>query len=166
MKKIAIIAALTAFSGFAVASDDNLFEQHKENIYVGAGLGSYSLDYWDNGVGYQVFAGYNLDFELSTGTEFLDKLAFAVEAGYTSSSYKYYSAELDVAGLWGAAVASYPINENFKVGATLGLDLGDDSGLLFGFNSTYKINEQFDIRTDYVIRDLTDGLTINVIYKF
>ncbi len=170
MKKIAILAALTAFSGYAVATDNIKFEQH--NLYVGGGLGTFSLSGWDSTIGYQVFAGYDLDFiTLNTSAEWLNKLSFAAEVGYTTATYErtdFFGDKFtwDVGGLWSGAVAHYPINDQFKVGTTLGLDIGDNSGLLVGVNSTYEINDQFDVRAEYTIRPSASALLANVIYKF
>ncbi len=171
-----MIAALTAFSGFAVASDDNnnLFEQHKNNIYVGAGMGSYSLGSFDDSFSYQLVAGYNLDYKLKDYNE----ISFAVEAGYaqadwekTVSGYVYttrysYKVSTEMSSFWGALVANYPINDKFTTGVSLGYDLGDDDGLMYGINGTYKVHPLFDVRADYLIRQNVNALTANVIYKF
>jgi hypothetical protein len=67
-------------------------------------------------------------------------------------------------GLWVNAVVDGAFNQGYGWLARLGLDLGDDSGLMFGAGVSYSFDARTRLRGEYVIRDDIDSLQLNLIY--
>lgn len=172
MKRVSasILGAMLLASQVATAEG---FKFNKEQAYVGGALGynSFSNDTFDsvdNAVGFQVFGGYDLGYKLA------DQVNTLVEVGYMSTgdfeiknctSNPFFSCTIDaLQGLWAAGLVSYPINPQVELLGRLGLDLGDDDGLMFGFGGGYDINDKFNVRAEYVIRDSTNSLQANLVY--
>ncbi len=168
MTGVLMSAALTIASANAHAE----FDQSK--LYVGGGLGYNSIDSdfgsVDNAIGFQGFAGYNLEDVVELG----DGIGFAAEVGYMSTgefevknctSSVFFNCKIDaVTGLWANAVFDYAVNDQVKAVGRLGLDFGDDDGFMFGFGAGYAINEQMTVRAEYVIRPNINSLQGNFVY--
>lgn len=227
-----IAASLVSTSAMALDFD---FDQSK--AYVGAGMSMNSASGSNSSMGFQVFAGYELDFELT------DKLKTMVEAGYMTvdleydvpsyssgggssssiqnfddlvryydnlsngqfsksaeaslganwrsilksqfdnsgaldqnvvGSYSQGSVSATVSGFWISGVVSYPVSEftnaewakKVDLLGRVGLDFGDDDGLLYGVGAEYSLSEQWAVRGEYVLRSNINSLQANVVYKF
>ncbi len=164
-----MVLGLASVPGIAAAE----FDQSK--LYVGGGLGSNSLDDagidYDRAMGFQIFAGYPLE-NLKLG----EGVASFVEAGYMDSGKFDYSMNLfgttvtgtvsAAKGIWVTYVATYDLNDQMDLVGRVGLDFGDDDGLMFGGGVDYKLNEQMSLRGEYVIRDNISSLQGNVVYRF
>lgn len=154
----------TAFAvGLALASSSVLaqgFDQ--DNLYVGGGIGINSITGLDDATGFQVFVGYELDMND------LDPVKLAVEVGYMNSGdFKWGGFNAGSAsGLWATAVGSYALSPELSFVGRLGLDFGDDDGLMLGAGVGYAINQQIAVRGEYVIRDNIDSLQANIVYRF
>ncbi|HEX5513307.1 MAG TPA: outer membrane beta-barrel protein [Gammaproteobacteria bacterium] len=162
MKKLAMAAglALGIASGSALAQGFN-----QDNLYAGAGISLNSLSGFDDAVGFQIFGGYKLD------TLNLDPVKLAVEVGYMDSgdfeaNYWFGKVEANVSGVWASAVASYPLTPELNLLGRLGLDFGDDDGLLLGAGVGYTVSKEIELRAEYVIRDNVDSLQANFVYHF
>ena len=173
MKKIVnLVAPAILMAGICMPA--SAFDQSK--MYVGGGMSSNSHDAsnLDSAIGYQFFAGYDLSDLISLG----DGIGFAAEAGYMSSGDFDYKnnycgvfnilcdTKFSADGLWTTAVIDYQINDTVKVLGRLGLDLGDDDGLIFGGGGAFQVNEKIALRGEYVIRPNYSSLQANVVYAF
>ena len=69
-------------------------------------------------------------------------------------------------GLWVTWVPSIEVNEKITGLGRIGLDFGDDDGLMFGIGGQYEINKPFAARLEYVIRNDIDSFQINLLYRF
>ncbi|MBV1882133.1 MAG: porin family protein [Pseudomonadales bacterium] len=158
MKKIATALLVAAVSVGAQA----------EGMYGGGGIGINSVDIsgldLDDATGFQFFGGYDLDYTIG------DDITTAVEVGYKMSGdfeldtqFGTFSDSAD--GLWASGVVSYPVSDQISLLGRLGLDLGDDDGLLFGFGGGYDINEQIGVRAEYIIRSDTTAIEFNLTYR-
>jgi hypothetical protein len=162
MKKIALGMALLASAGIAQAQGQGFNEA---NLYFGGGLSSNDLDgFGGNATGFQIFAGYDLDMVD------LGAVKSAVEVGYMDSGEweectPFFCVKADATGLWANYVASYDFSPNLSGIGRLGLDFGDDDGLMFGVGVGFKVAPQIDIRGEYVIRDHIDSLQANLVYR-
>ena len=166
MKKSIILAALLAASSSAMAVES-------ENLYAGGGLGFNSIDVSgaDSAMGFQFFGGYTFDLEAAP------TLNFAAEAGYMTSGdfdvefvNPFTGAKTTVSGgsadgIWMSGVASYPMNDQLSLIGRIGLDFGDDDGVLFGFGAGYSLGKSLGVRGEYVLRDSIDSLQINATFK-
>lgn len=157
-KALAIVGLVLAVtSGSAWAQE---FKQ--ENFYAGAGINLNSASGVDDAVGVQLFVGYELDMIDAA------PIALAVEAGYMDTgNFEWRGRNVGSAsGLWATAVASYRLNPELDVLARLGLDLGDDDGLMLGVGVGYALSKEIAVRGEYVVRDNIDSLQANVVLRF
>ncbi len=174
MKKTINLAASAVLMA-GVCMPVSAFDQSK--MYVGGGMSSNSHDAssLDSAIGFQFFAGYDLSDLLSLG----DGVGFSAEAGYMSSGdfeysnnycgvYSVFCDNLDFSadGLWATAIVDYQIADAVKVLGRLGLDIGDDNGLIFGGGGAYQFNEKVSVRGEYVIRPNYSSLQANLVYAF
>ena len=150
IKKLVSIAALMLMANLATAQQ---FDSSK--IYFGGGLSSNSLSGFDDATGYQVFGGYPLDVDLGGGQ-------LSVEVGYMDSgSFEYdffgTTLETEATGFWSTAVGEWQLNESLNLIGRLGMDFGDDDGIMFGGGIGYSMTDNMDLRGEYVIRDNIDS---------
>jgi hypothetical protein len=155
------VCSLMTLGAVADGSDMGV-SMNAENIYVGGGLGMNSLSGFDDAIGFQIFGGYRFDDNLIN----IDKVSLSAEASYmTSGDFETsFGGEASVDGVWGAAVVDYAFNEQASGLVRLGLDLGGDDGLLFGFGGEYHLNDKIGIRGEYVMRSHVDSLQVNIVY--
>ena len=163
MKKLSFIFFAMLVTGYSYAVNS-------DKLYVGGGLGFNSLSAIDfsDGLGYQLFGGYTLPVKMGKGK-------LSLEVGYMDSGDMEVGAiptffgpvviEDKAAGLWGNAVYSLPLQDKLNLLARLGLDIGDDDGLMFGAGVGFKLSSKMEVRGEYVIRDTIDSLQVNFVMK-
>lgn len=130
----------------------------KSNMSIGAGIARNTIDVPGNDnseIGFQFFAAYDLD-----RVNLIDGTKSSAELGYMD----YGFSRGDTGGLWTTYVLDGAIRDNFGWLARLGLDLGDDSGVMFGAGLGFVIGPAAKLRFEYVIRDDIDSLQFNLIY--
>ncbi|MCK5002537.1 MAG: porin family protein [Gammaproteobacteria bacterium] len=163
MRKLSavLILMLVAGSSYAAKAD---------KIYLGGGLGFNSISGIDfsDGLGFQIFGGYDLPVKMGKGK-------LSLEVGYMDSGDMEVAKlpailggatiEGKATGLWGNAVYSLPLQDKMNFIARAGLDIGDDDGLMIGAGLGFKINHKIEIRGEYVIRDTIDSLQINMVMR-
>lgn len=138
----------------AQESGKPLLDRNELSIGAGMSLNSVSGPA-DDEVGFQFFAAYDLD-----RLNIMQGVSSSIEFGYMDYGFD----GRDTGGLWVTGVVDGAIQNNFGWLGRLGLDLGDDSGLMFGAGLYFNINSRLDLRGEYVIRDDIDSLQFNVIY--
>jgi hypothetical protein len=146
MKKILFAAALAAASANAVAGD----------VYGGAGLSLNSASGYDDATGYQFFLGYDLKGVKDSGDFDYEECfpGFCVSGSDSAD------------GLWGTGVIFLPIAKQLDFIGRLGLDIGDDDGIMFGVGVGYAIDKKIQLRGEYVIREDIDSLQANLAFRF
>ena len=146
-----------------------------KQIYFGGGLGYNDIGFGDNAVGFQVFAGLPIPVNLG-------KMTLSAEVGYMDSGS--FDQEVSPAinipgfptipaqtvsdkakGLWGTAVVDFAIQNQISVIGRLGLDIGDDDGIMIGAGLGFDVNKNIEIRAEYVIRDHIDSLQMNLVFR-
>jgi len=158
VKKLIVIILIFLFSIPVVAAKG----LQQEKIYAGGGLGINQLSGFDDAIGFQFFFGYDLDVALGDAD-------IAVEVGYMSSGDFEKSGkgkDTDARGLWTTAVAAIPINSGVDLLGRLGLDLGDDDGIMLGIGAHFNLLNRRAIRGEFVIRDNVDSIQFNFIQHF
>lgn len=158
MKKILTLLALTLVTAPAFA----------QNVYLGGGLSSNEINGSDEGTGWQVFAGFPL-----TGIR-AEPFQFAIEAGYMETGEMEtrtnvpllgtVTTETEAKGLWATGVASYPLASYVDLLGRIGLDFGDDDGLMVGVGLGFTVSREIQVRGEYVERDNVDSLQLNLVY--
>lgn len=146
---------LSIWAGQAMAALDT------SRVYAGGGLGFNDADgKGGSATGWQILGGYDLNIKLAD-------FDTAVEVGFMSSGdFDNRPGSNSAEGLWVTWVPSIEIANQFSALGRIGLDLGDDNGIMIGFGGQYDINTTFFTRLEYVIRDNIDSLQINLLYQF
>jgi hypothetical protein len=68
-------------------------------------------------------------------------------------------------GIWAAGVVRLIVNPTFEVLGRLGADFGDDDGVLAGIGAGLNLTKNFKLRLEYVQRDNTDSIQLNLVYQ-
>lgn len=134
-----------------------------KQIYFGGGVGLNDANFGDAAIGFQVFAGLPLPVKI-------DKASLSVEAGYMDSgnfdlNTPFGTVSAKATGLWGAAVVIMPLQDKLSLIGRLGLDIGDDDGIMIGAGLGLETGEKMEIRFEYVIRDTTNSLQVNLVIR-
>lgn len=154
-----------------------VFAHCMENkYYVGGGLGINSSSTFEDTTGYQLFAGYCLDFNFKS-----PRSRTSVEVGYLNSGdfekeedrfgnnpnrSGVVNVNKSYNGVWFAGLAEYRFDNKMHIMGRAGLDVGDASGLLFGGGAGYNVTRYAQVRAEYVIRDDIDSFQFNWISEF
>lgn len=129
---------------------------NKNKISIAGGIAHNSVGgNVDDELGVQFFGAYDL-----TQVNLMESVNTSVELGYMDYGFDGKNS----GGLWVNAVVDGPLGQPFGWLARLGLDMGDDSGLMFGAGISYSIDRRTAFRGEYVIRDDIDSLQFNIIY--
>ncbi len=132
---------------------DPLLEKSKFSLGAGISNNSISGPVSDE-IGYQFFGAYNLN-----QINLMEGVHSSVEFGYME-----YGFSGDSSGIWATYVVDGSLGGKFGWLARLGLDIGDDSGLMLGVGLGYSVNSRMELRGEYVIRDEVDSLQFNILY--
>ena len=150
----------------------------QEPLYFGAGLSRNTLSVSVppfgsvdvSGTGYQFFGGYDLS---ALGIK-ANNVKFAAEVGYMDSGtmkgnatvpfFGSVTVEAKEKGLWATGVASYAATPQVDLLGRLGLDFGDDNGLMFGIGAGFSVNKQIQLRGEFVKRPDVDSIQFNVVF--
>lgn len=148
----------------------------QNKYYVGGGLGINSTPTFDNTTGYQLFAGYCLDFNFKS-----PRSRTSVEVGYLDSGEfekqedrfannpnrsSIVAVNKTYSGVWFAGLAEYRFDNKMHIMGRAGLDIGDANGLLFGGGAGYNVTKYAQVRAEYIIRDDIDSFQLNWISEF
>lgn len=148
----------------------------KNKYYVGAGMGMNSAETYSTTAGYQFFAGYCLDFNFKS-----PRSRTSVEVGYLDSGD--FEKETDIfqnnpnrsqivtvtesySGLWFSGLAEYKFDNKMHIMGRLGLDVGDQTGILFGGGAGYNVTKYAQVRAEYVLHDEINSFQVNWISEF
>lgn len=160
------ICGWVAVSGSAVAAAPG-----DSGYYVGAGIGFNSLDGGGDATGYQFFGGYDLTksgikappFKLAVEVGYMDSGTFDTQVNVPLLGT--VTVESKAKGLWATGVASYAASPQVDLLGRVGLDFGDDDGLMVGVGAGYNVNKQMQLRGEYVIRDHINSLQFNISFR-
>jgi len=163
--RLTAIIALALFSlmgsGLATAATTTTNKPllNKNKFSIGAGLSVNSVDApfnVDDETGFQFFAAYDL-----SAVNLMEGVSTSIELGYMDYGFD----GVDNDGLWATAVVDGKISGQFGWLARLGLDFGDDSGIMLGAGVSLALSNRFDTRLEYVVRDDIDSIQLNFIYS-
>lgn len=155
---------LTIFALMLAATQVSAEGIDVNKIYFGGGLSSNDIGYGDSAIGFQVFAGMPLPIKTQN-------VKISAEAGYMDSGDFdknlgiFGTVSNSVNGLWGTVVADLPLNQNVSAIGRLGLDIGDDDGVMIGFGLGFPMSHKTDLRVEYVIRDHVDSFQLNLVLR-
>jgi opacity protein-like surface antigen len=170
-KQIIVLGMLVFTTGAASA------HCMQNKYYVGAGMGINSTqDFTSSTAGYQIFAGYCLDFNFKS-----PRSKTSVEVGYMDSGE--FEKDQDIfannpnrssivevnksySSVWLAGLAEYKFDNKMHIMGRLGLDVGDQTGVLFGGGVGYNVTKYAQIRAEYILHDEVDSFQLNWISEF
>ncbi|MDH5355652.1 MAG: hypothetical protein OEY09_14505 [Gammaproteobacteria bacterium] len=135
------------------AESQPILDKNRFSIGVGISDNSVSGPGGDE-TGYQLFGAYELD-----QVNVMDGVNSSLEFGYMDYGYNR-----DSDGIWGTYVVDGLISANFGWLARIGMDIGDDNGLMFGAGASFAMNANTALRVEYVIRDDIDSLQFNLLF--
>jgi opacity protein-like surface antigen len=153
---LAIITLL--FSGYVspVLADQHQPMLDKNKFSIGAGISNNSISGpASDETGFQFFGAYDLD-----QVNLMEGVTSSVEFGFMD-----YGFSGDSTGIWGTYVIDGKFSGQFGWLARLGLDIGDDNGLMLGAGVGFDLSDKLILRGEYVIRDQVDSLQINFLYR-
>lgn len=148
----------------------------QNKYYVGAGMGVNSTENFDSTAGYQIFAGYCLDFNFKS-----QKSKTSVEIGYMDSGdfekqqdafgnnpnkSKIVTVNKSYSGMWFSGLAEYKFDNKMHIMARAGVDVGDQTGILFGGGAGYNVTKYAQVRAEYILHDEVDSFQLNWISEF
>ncbi|WP_286719066.1 outer membrane beta-barrel protein [Thalassolituus sp. UBA2009] len=113
-------------------------------------------------MGVSIFAGYELDNDI-------DQVKTTVEIGYSQTDDFFKGPHSEISGLWVAGVVEKQlpeINPNLFALARLGLDLGDDDGILLGAGAGFHLTPKLDIRGEYINKDASSVYQASFVLNF
>ena len=154
MKKAVWFLAAMVMSANVIAEEFN-----SKQLYVGGGVG-----FNQGATGFQILGGYNFNSLLN------DDISSAVEIGYMDSGDfdgLNGGGKADGAkGVWLSMVERVPLTRKVNMMGRLGVDFGDDDGLLLGAGLEYSFDTRVSLAMEYVAREHIGGLQANVRVKF
>lgn len=165
MKKSIAMALLLLVACFTGSAGAQGFDTSR--LYVGGGLSVNQLDGFEDATGYQLLVGYDLDYRLGSISSYvemgyMDSGEFDLQLGFPGSVTASVSTEAQ--GIWVTGNVVYPLNPSIDLMARAGYDGGDDDGMLLGVGLAYGLAEKYVIRAEYVVRDETESLQLNLLY--
>lgn len=138
----------------------------KTRLHLGAGVSYNHIDFPFGGgsadaAGINLFAGYELKNNMPD-------VVTTLEVGYATTD-DFYGNGTDISGLWVAGTIQKDLPEMnpklFAIGR-LGLDAGDDDGLMIGAGAGLHLNKNLDLRGEYIKKDASSVLQASLVYNF
>lgn len=151
---ISIILFLSGMLSLGAANaqqDKPMLDRNK--LSIGVGIADNSVGSTDK-TGYQFFVDYDLD-----QVNVMDGVKSSVEVGIADFGFRR-----DSTGIWGNYVVEGGIATGVSWLGRAGVDIGDDSGLMFGVGVGFDISENADLRIEFVVRDDVDSLQFNLLF--
>ena len=170
MKRGLFFSLLMLISSAEVAAQGSSVTINTSNFYLGGGLGFNSY-LGGRSTGFQIFGGYEFAGKLN------GDISNAIELGYMDSG-TFEGKDLDngstfttpssnkAKGVWLNYVGSYPIGNRVEGLWRIGLDFGDDDGIMAGAGMGYNFNRHWSLRSEYVVREAVNSFQFNLLYGF
>jgi opacity protein-like surface antigen len=157
LKKIRVMAI--GLIGMALSSVAVAQSSVTNKLFFGGGVSSNEVSGSDSAVGWQIFGGYVFG-------EVAPKLFIDGEVGYMDTgTMKRSGGDVKANGLWASGVVRYMVAPNVELLGRLGLDFGDDDGLLAGIGVGFHLSKNAKLRLEYVQRDKVDSVQFNFVYQ-
>jgi len=154
-----IRAAVIGIIGMALSTVAAAQGLDTGKLFFGAGVSSNEVSGSDSATGYQIFGGYG--FGEVTKNVFID-----AEVGYMDTGNMTKSGgNVKAKGLWATAVGRLMIAPSVELIGRLGLDFGDDDGLMAGIGAGLLLTKNFKLRLEYVQRDKVDSVQFNLVFQ-
>jgi hypothetical protein len=129
-------------------------------LFFGGGMSSNDTSSSDSAVGWQIFGGYGFG-------EVTRNVLFDAEVGYldTGSMKRPGMTDFSAKGLWATGVGRFLLTPSVELLGRLGLDFGDEDGLIAGIGVGLNLTKNFKLRFEFVQRDNVDSVQFNLVYQ-
>jgi hypothetical protein len=154
-----IRAAFIGLIGMALSTAAAAQGFQTSKLFFGAGLSSNDVSGSDNATGYQVFGGYG--FGEVTKNVFIDAEVGYMDTGKMTRGGSTVKAK----GLWANGVGRLMVTPSIELIGRLGLDFGDDDGLMAGIGAGVILTKNFKLRLEFVQRDDVNSVQFNFVYQ-
>ena len=168
MKRGLILSFLMLFSSASLAAEGGTVTFKTSSFYLGGGFG-FNSHAGGRSTGFQILGGYEFAGKLN------GDIASAIELGYMSTG-TFESKNLtngatttssqEAKGVWLNYVGSYPMGSRVEGLWRIGLDFGDDDGIMAGAGMGYNFNRHWSLRSEYVVREAVNSFQFNLLYGF
>ena len=171
MKRSVFFSFLMLFSSASIAAEGGTVTFNTSSFYLGGGLG-FNGQRGGRSVGYQFLGGYEfagkLNGDISSAIElgYMDTDTFEGKDLRDGSTSNINPDPQEAQGFWLNYVGSYPIGNKVEGLWRLGLDFGDDDGIMAGAGMGYNFNRHWALRSESVIRESVDSFQFNLLYGF
>ena len=154
MRVMAIALIGMALSSVAVAQGLDT-----SKLFFGAGLSSNDVSGSDSATGYQIFGGYGFG-------EVTPKVFIDAEVGYMDTgNMTRRGGNVKANGLWANGVGRLMLAPSIELIGRLGLDFGDDDGLMAGIGAGVLLSKNFKLRLEFVQRDNVNSVQLNFVFQ-
>jgi hypothetical protein len=129
-------------------------------LFFGAGVSSNDVSGSDSATGYQIFGGYGFG-------EVKPKVFIDAEVGYmdTGNMKRGGRGDVKAKGLWANGVGRLMVAPSVELIGRLGLDFGDDDGLMAGIGVGFLLSKNIKLRLEFVQRDSVDSIQFNFVFQ-
>ena len=166
MKRLLPIVMTATTLPFAALTAQAEGNRLPDALYIGAGFSQNVIDSpWggsEDATGYSLFGGMEFDNSV-------EGLTSSVEIGYSDTGDFYDNSDSDINGPWAALVGkkSLPeIDPRLSVLGRIGLDLGDDDGLLLGAGVGFDPMDKLGLRAEFINKDASSVYQISALLHF
>lgn len=150
--------AVIALIGMTLPSVSPAQVVDTSRFFFGAGASSNEVSGSDSAIGYQIFGGYG--FGQVSPNVFID-----AEVGYMDTgNMEKAGGDVKANGLWATAVGRILLTPSIELIGRLGLDFGDDDGLMGGVGVGFLLTKSVKLRFEYVQRDKVDSVQFNLVF--
>ncbi len=160
MKSLRLMALALAAMVFSSAAAAQSFDLRR--LFFGGGLSVNTVPGSDDGAGFQVFGGYN--FPAIASNLYVDAEAGYMDTGKLEVRCAQAVCDANAKGLWANGVLRYLVTPSVELIGRVGVDLGDDDGLMIGIGAGYIVGTRLKVRLELVQRDDVSSVQFNVVF--
>jgi hypothetical protein len=172
MKKALITSVLTLVAYQALADDHGTHTTPvPTGLYVGGGISHNNLDFNSiiKGAGSEAAMGLQLFAGLPIKNAINNIETFAEVGFFRTHNFNFSGIKEQVTGISGSIVLQRNLNEidaNLYGLGRIGLEVGDDDGILMGVGAGYRITPKVEVRLELVNKDLISSYQANALVRF
>jgi len=154
-----IRAAVIGLIGLALSTVAVAQGLDTSKLFFGAGLSSNDVSGSDSATGYQIFGGYGFG-------EVTPKVFIDAEVGYMDTgNMTRRGGNVKANGLWANGVGRLMLAPSIELIGRLGMDFGDDDGLMAGIGVGFLLTRSVKLRLEFVQRDNVDSVQLNFVFQ-
>ena len=157
LKKIRVM--VVGLIGMALSSVAIAQGAATNNLFFGGGVSSNEVSGSDSAVGWQIFGGYGFG-------EVTPKVFIDAEVGYMDTgNMTRRGGNVKANGLWANGVGRLMLAPSIELIGRLGMDFGDDDGLMAGIGVGFLLTRSLKLRLEFVQRDNVDSVQLNFVFQ-